>query len=71
MHTMRERAAESNQNTIECPVCRVCFSADDEQSTPRFRYAECLADKLVIDGRKIKGKKPVTESKNVPKPVLL
>ena len=50
MHTMRERAAESNQRKIECPFCRVSFSADDEQSTPRFRYAECLADKLVIVG---------------------
>ena len=71
MHTMRERAAESNQRKIECPFCRVPFSADHEQSTPRFRYAECLADKLGIDGREKKGKKLVTESKNVPKPVLL
>ena len=73
MHTMRERAAESNQRKIECPFCRVPFSADDEQSTPRFRYADCLADKVLTDGKKKRNSSPklVKIPGGISKPVLL
>ena len=71
MHTMRERASANDETTIECPFCRVPFSVNDEQSTPRFRYAECLADKVLTDGKKKRNKKPAANSTGIHKPLLM
>ena len=71
MHTMRERASANDETAIECPFCRVPFSVNDEQSTPRFRYAKCLADKVLTDGIKKKNQRPAAKSTGIHKPVLM
>ena len=71
MQTMRERASANNETTIECPFCRLTYSASDEHLIPRFRYAACLANKLLLEGKNKKSKKPVAATKDIHKPVLL
>ena len=71
MQTMRERASANNETTIECPFCRLTYSANDEHLIPRFRYAACLADKLLTEGKTKKSKKPVAATNDIHRPVLL
>ena len=68
---MRERASAQNQATFECPFCRVPVNVEDDQLTPRFRYAENLAVIMLTDGKKKMNQRPASASAGSPKPVLL
>ena len=68
---MRERASAQNQATFECPFCRVPVNVEDDQLTPRFRYAENLADIMLTGGKKKMNQRPAIASAGSPKPVLL
>ena len=70
--TMGEREQANDKKFIECPLCREQYSLTDETSTPPFRYAESLANKVLDKGRK---KKALNQTSTVlypgSKPVFL
>ena len=70
--TMRKQKEAENKAFIDCPCCREEHSVTDEDSTPSFRYAERLAEKVLSRSQKRRGRS-INASKSKPKsgPVLL